>query len=38
MDTFSVVFYDIVFLLCGKTNCFNKWFCKEIYENAQKCN
>ena len=34
MDTFSVVFYDIVFLFCWKTNCFNKWFCKEIHENT----
>ncbi len=34
MDTFSVVFYDIVFLFCRKANCFNKWFCKEIHENT----
>ena len=37
MDTFSVVFYDIIFLFCWQTNCINKWFCKKIYENTEEC-
>lgn len=24
----------LYFFFVGKTNCFNKWFCKEIYENS----
>ena len=34
MDTFSVVFYEIIFFLYRQTNRINKWFCKEVYENA----
>ncbi len=28
---------QIIFFLCRQTNCFNKWFCKKIYENTEEC-
>ena len=30
------IFLGYYIFLCRQTNCFNKWFCKKIYENAQR--
>lgn len=34
MDTFSVVFYETLSGENRQTNRINKWFYKEVYENA----